>query len=134
MLGNDSGYSMTTGTKNTILGRYNGNAGGLDIRTSSNNIVLSDGDGNVGQYFDQYGNAIFPSRDSATSVTEEGLFRALTKISIRFGLSDNFKADEDYNVVIRYRLPFMDGTTIGSIVTSGSSTAYNTIQASDHRL
>jgi hypothetical protein len=37
---------MTTGSKNTILGGYNGNQGGLDIRTSSNNIVLSDGDGN----------------------------------------------------------------------------------------
>ena len=37
---------MTTGSRNTIIGRYNGNQGGLDIRTSSNNIVLSDGDGN----------------------------------------------------------------------------------------
>jgi hypothetical protein len=44
--GQQSGYEVTTGTKNTILGRYNGNQGGLDIRTSSNNIVLSDGDGN----------------------------------------------------------------------------------------
>ena len=41
-----SGQLMTTGTKNTILGGYNGNQGGLDIRTSSNRIVLSDGDGN----------------------------------------------------------------------------------------
>jgi hypothetical protein len=37
---------MTTGSKNTILGCYNGNQGGLDIRTASNYIVLSDGDGN----------------------------------------------------------------------------------------
>ena len=37
---------MTSGAKNTILGRYNGNQGSLDIRTLNNNIVLSDGDGN----------------------------------------------------------------------------------------
>jgi hypothetical protein len=41
-----SGYLMTSGAKNTILGGYSGNQGGLDIRTSSNYIVLSDGDGN----------------------------------------------------------------------------------------
>jgi hypothetical protein len=46
-LGTSSGWQVTSGQKNTILGRYNGNQGGLDIRTSSNNIVLSDGDGNV---------------------------------------------------------------------------------------
>ena len=40
------GQNMTTGSKNTIIGSYNGNQGGLDIRTSSNRIVLSDGDGN----------------------------------------------------------------------------------------
>ena len=41
-----SGALVTTGSKNTILGGYNGNQNGLDIRTSNNNIVLSDGDGN----------------------------------------------------------------------------------------
>jgi hypothetical protein len=41
---------MTTGSKNTILGSYNGNYGGLDIRTASNRIVLSDGDGNPRAY------------------------------------------------------------------------------------
>lgn len=40
-----SGELVTTGSKNTILGGYNGNQGGLDIRTASNYIVLSDGDG-----------------------------------------------------------------------------------------
>lgn len=41
-----AGEFVTTGTKNTILGRFSGNQGGLDIRTASNYIVLSDGDGN----------------------------------------------------------------------------------------
>ena len=36
---------MTTGSKNTFLGGYNGNQNSLDLRTASNNIVLSDGDG-----------------------------------------------------------------------------------------
>jgi len=43
---NGSGRQITTGSANTILGGYDGNQGGLDIRTSSNCIVLSDGDGN----------------------------------------------------------------------------------------
>jgi hypothetical protein len=41
-----SGYNMTTGSKNTILGSYTGNNDGLDIRTASNYAVISDGDGN----------------------------------------------------------------------------------------
>jgi hypothetical protein len=49
-VGESSGTSMTTGSKNTILGSYNGNQGGLDIRTASNYIVLSDGDGNPRAY------------------------------------------------------------------------------------
>ena len=55
-IGHDAGSaSGFTGSKNTILGRYNGNQGGLDIRTSSNNIVLSDGDGNVRAHCDSSG-------------------------------------------------------------------------------
>jgi hypothetical protein len=46
---------VTSGQKNTILGKYNGNQGGLDIRTSSNNIVLSDGDGNPRLHIDSAG-------------------------------------------------------------------------------
>ena len=48
--GNGSGFAMTTGSKNTILGGYTGNNSGLDIRTASNYIVLSDGDGNPRYY------------------------------------------------------------------------------------
>lgn len=45
-IGAGAGQLITTGTKNTILGRYNGNQGGLDIRTLNNYCVISDGDGN----------------------------------------------------------------------------------------
>jgi hypothetical protein len=44
-VGPTAGYSITTGSKNTLLGAYTGDQNGVDIRTSSNNIVLSDGDG-----------------------------------------------------------------------------------------
>ena len=45
--GSAPGWLVTSGSKNTILGNYNGNQGGLDIRTASNYVVLSDGDGNI---------------------------------------------------------------------------------------
>ena len=62
-VGNGAGI-YCTGSKNTIVGGYNGNQGGLDIRTASNYIVLSDGDGNPRQIFDANGNAYFASTAS----------------------------------------------------------------------
>jgi len=50
-----AGQLVTTGSKNTVLGCYNGNQGGLDIRTASNYIVLSDGDGNPRMYYSTAG-------------------------------------------------------------------------------
>lgn len=55
LIGSQAGFLITTGSKNTILGRYDGNSSGLDIRTASNNIVLSDGDGNPRGYFNSNG-------------------------------------------------------------------------------
>jgi len=55
-VGYTSGYNMTTGSNNTILGSFDGNQGSLDIRTSSNNIVLSDGSGNP-QFYIRYGDS-----------------------------------------------------------------------------
>ena len=60
------GDQITTGSKNTIIGSYNGNQGGLDIRTASNYIVLSDGDGNPNGYFNAT-NWYFPSVDTQTT-------------------------------------------------------------------
>jgi hypothetical protein len=60
-VGEGSGSLVTTGSKNTILGGYNGNQGGLDIRTASNYIVLSDGDGNPRGFFDNTGTFIVGS-------------------------------------------------------------------------
>lgn len=69
-VGYRSGYLITTGAKNTILGRYTGNQGGLDIRTASNYIVLSDGDGNPRAYWNgadaTFGGLIGTSAAAAT--------------------------------------------------------------------
>jgi hypothetical protein len=43
-LGSSAGYLVTSGSKNTIVGRFNGNTF-LDMRTLDNHVVLSDGDG-----------------------------------------------------------------------------------------
>ena len=128
-IGYGSGNTITTGSKNSILGSFDGNQGGLDIRTSSNNIVLSDGDGNVRQYINGDGDVIFPSRDSATSISAIGL-NTLTIQATDSGCPVIYSNDDNN---VRYRVSFRkNGTTIGSIVTTGSNTAYNT--ASDHRL
>jgi len=66
-IGSGSGYLVTSGTKKTILGKYNGNAGGLDIRTASNYIVLSDGDGNPRLYVDNGPTLVCPAAYSVTS-------------------------------------------------------------------
>jgi trimeric autotransporter adhesin len=60
-IGSGAGEAVTSGAKNTIVGRYNGNQGGLDIRTASNRIVLSDGDGNPYAYWGSTGQATFRS-------------------------------------------------------------------------
>jgi hypothetical protein len=50
-IGRNAGGSISSGSKNTIIGNYSGNGGGLDIRTASNYVVLSDGDGNPRAYW-----------------------------------------------------------------------------------
>ena len=55
-VGSGAGYYISSGDKNTILGRYSGNQGGVDIRTLGNNIVLSDGDGNPRLYYNYNSN------------------------------------------------------------------------------
>jgi hypothetical protein len=74
-VGSNAGDSITTGAKNSILGRYNGNQGGLDIRTSNNNIVLSDGDGNprlVGDNLGNFGLGAAPSPTLALNSLQIG--------------------------------------------------------------
>ena len=141
---------MTTGSKNTILGGFNGNQGGLDIRTSSANIVLSDGDGNPYAYYVSggwsFGNSTIPlTGTSRFSGTVDNLL-TLTKTSgtnwkyIDFyqGASRHayMGVDSSANISIYadsaggqriYMIPYTNGVYLASGATSWSS-------ASDARL
>ena len=57
-IGDLSGWKITTGSNNVILGSYSG-LGAPISQTGSNYVVLSDGAGNVRGYFDASGHAIF---------------------------------------------------------------------------
>ena len=72
IVGSEAGKLITSGAKNTILGRYNGNQDGLDIRTSDNNIVLSDGDGRPHKYSQLAGNLMANGVGHFENVLYEG--------------------------------------------------------------
>jgi hypothetical protein len=129
---------MTTGSKNVILGSYDGNGGGLDIRTSSNNIVLSDGDGNPRIYVDSAG-SVFVNSTSAATGPSVGMVNA------RSGTNTNaFVASVEQAGYTAYAVSattndlgmwLYNRTTssnVGSIRLNSASTSYLT--SSDHRL
>ena len=126
-LGNTAGYYVSSGTKNTIVGQYNGNQGSLDIRTSSNNIVLSDGDGNpfvrVTSFSFNYQtgsattvDASNPDGVSLVKYTGQGIVRIGNTATAGRNVAEFFNGNGQ----------------IGAILTSGTSTSYNT--SSDYRL
>ena len=119
-IGCSSGEVITTGQKNTILGRFNGNENGLDIRTSSNNIVLSDGDGNPRIITHSNGNTSF-----GTTVNH-----AVVGVGTTVGNWGVVVRDNANNTAL-VRFETTSGG-VGSITHNGSATAYNT--SSDHRL
>lgn len=122
-LGYGAGYHVSSGTKNTIIGLYNGNQAGLDIRTANNHIVLSDGDGNPRVWVDAGGGFIWSKQPTTSAAGIELTNTTHPYIRISGG-SDTAN---------RYRMEFINGNgTVGTITTSGSSTAYNT--SSDYRL
>ena len=130
-LGPQAGFNITTGSNNTIIGQFDGNNYGLDIRPSSNNLVLSDGDGNPRAYFTsdgcQINGGVTGGYDSSPYVSLEGFFVALndgSRVAANFGATNTAS-----RTVIQFCNP---NGVVGTIVTDGSSTAYNT--SSDHRL
>ena len=113
LIGTSAGNLITTGSKNTIIGRYDGNYGGLDIRTSSNYIVLSDGDANPRGIFDGSGN--FLVGKTAIGTGTDG-FEA--RASGYVAMSDTSSAALNVNRnttdgALAYF--YKDGTTVGSI-------------------
>ena len=127
---NAAGYFVTTGSKNTIVGQYNGNQGGLDIRTSNNNIVLSDGDGNPRMYVAgngvvRIGRGVYGQAGGGLDIYPQGS-----------GDNGYIVWNKDGNGAgggTRTAMLFANnGTTVGSVSYSNTSTAYNT--SSDYRL
>ena len=100
-IGQDAGAIMVAGIKNTIVGRYNGNAGGLDIRNADYKVVVSDGDGYLAFHNDssQWTTNPFGSIDitnnsatanvlAITANTATGLFSASNAFSGVFIIND----------------------------------------------
>jgi len=143
-LGRSSGSTMTTGSKNAIVGQFNGNQGGLDIRTSSNNIVLSDGDGNARTLIDSNGVQKINHTSTtalagntfgapiinvdATGQVNANAFGAMNIPANYVGLGCT--SDGNVNYFAGYFERY--GALVGSISVAGSSTSYNT--SSDYRI
>jgi hypothetical protein len=126
-IGQSSGFSMTTGSKNTILGGYNGNQGSLDIRTSSNYIVLSDGDGNPRGIFDNNGNLLVGTTSTAANPTGFSAVQYSGGTYTRIAHNTSAGASDGY---IQF---FYNSTQIGSITQNGTTgVLYNL--TSDYRL
>jgi hypothetical protein len=97
-----AGFYITTGTKNTILGKFDGNQNGLDIRTASNYIVLSDGDGNPRQVIDNNGTSKLKQylvannkKDAVPSGSATNLFRLTSPTGQIYGpLTIQFAYDQ----------------------------------------
>jgi hypothetical protein len=101
-LGSNAGQLVTSGSKNTILGQYDGSQGGLDIRTSSNYIVLSDGDGNPRGIFDGNGTFLVGATARNTIVSSATKFVASTSGQDYGALVENTNASNAFGVIIKY--------------------------------
>jgi len=124
------GAAMTTGSKNTIIGGFSGNAGGLDIRTSNNKVVLSDGEGNpcLTIHKDAGGNISFGSTNGSYDIPGGSIGLALN------GNDGLQMLDSRSNSNINtYRQRFYNTNgLVGGIRTNGSTTFFDT--SSDYRL
>jgi hypothetical protein len=136
MLGSQAGQLITSGTKNTIIGLYNGNQGGLDIRTSSNNIVLSDGDGNPRASYSPAGSGFWRFGHTATGNLNDG-----SASGVSIGQSGYIVISHSGGSVLNLNsmgttgqfIALRNGNNdIGSISTNQSTVSYNT--SSDYRL
>lgn len=92
-VGQGSGYWVSSGAKNVILGNFDGNQGGLDIRTASNHIVLSDGDGNPRLYLNQNGTIFVPRVFTDTTAAGANMFVDSSGVFYRSTSSLKYKKD-----------------------------------------
>ena len=92
-VGSGAGYYVSSGSKNTIIGRYSGNQSSLDIRTSSNQIVLSDGDGKpyigrIGGNWDQI--PVSTSMVALTPASGVGMYASINGYNTANGAQGNW--------------------------------------------
>jgi hypothetical protein len=129
--GHYSGSAITSGSSNTIIGRYDGNQGGLDIRTASNYIVLSDGDGNPRGIFDGSGNWLVGATSNTVAnntITGFGLDGKALTASYGVGINSTSATGTQFFVVFG-----RNSSACGTISsTATNSTTYAT--SSDYRL
>jgi hypothetical protein len=126
-IGMESGYYVTTGANNTILGRYNGNQDSLNITTTNGNVVLSNGNGTVMAWFDDNRDMIMGTGQflSGPSNSESGIFlrpgdRSQFNTTNGTPLAANRLSSDGTVVEIR-----QGGSTEGTISVSGSTVSYN---------
>jgi hypothetical protein len=121
-----AGFYVTTGSKNTIIGKYDGNQGGLDIRTASNYIVLSDGDGNPRGVFDGSGNFLVGTTDTTpaqNNVAGAFAYRPTAQLEINGNATQAaFFGRTDDGMIIGF---YSAGTREGDISVSGTTVSYN---------
>jgi len=122
-IGKFAGYYMT-GSKNTVIGRYDGTQGGLNIATSSNYIVLSDGDGNPKYVADNSGNTLFGCVN-LPDTTHTGV--AVSNPDLRYSRTSTSIGSTAYHWGF-----FNPNGLVGHIETNGSGTNY--VTSSDQRL
>ena len=127
-VGDTSGYLMTTGSKNTILGRFSGNQGGLNILGLNNYIVLSDGDGNPRMNFDGSGNLTVGTFNGGDVRTNGGFQYVIGASSFAdYGHGSSATSGSSY-----FRF-WYNASQIGSITQNGTTgVLYNL--TSDYRL
>jgi hypothetical protein len=134
---NGAGAAITTGSKNTILGGYDGNQSFLDMRTLSNHIVLSDGEGNMRGWFNSSGQ-LFVNTGNVLSQTGIATFVGSANAIITQVGNGNaaFQSTNTSGTGTYYGAIWGNNgnsfSTCGTVAVSGTTTAYNT--SSDYRL
>lgn len=91
-IGNGAGSLVTFGSRNVIIGEFNGNQGGIDIRTANNNCIISDGSGNPRIYDNNGSTAIGvsyaaggQSAFAASNGSNNGLYGSQTSYCVSLG-------------------------------------------------
>jgi len=120
-VGPSAGSLITTGTKNTIIGGFNGNQHGWDMRTKSSASVISDGDGELQGLFYGVGNMTM----KLSRVTTDGMNYHPNIMAAAENLSADFTTGAGIATIVTadYVLPYQRQVMLQ--VTVGTSAYWN---------